>query len=86
MIGKESFTKQKNERFLKSDPNRHFCLKNCEKLRELKIDCYSFSDYSTCAIENLPSLEGIEMGDLIKWSYIFYESSLELRSAIDGMK
>ena len=26
------------------------------------------------------------MGDLIKWSYIFYESSLELRSATDGMK
>ena len=86
VIGKSCFTKQKNERLLKSDPNRHFCLKNCEKLGELKIDCYSFSDYSTCAIESLPSLEVIEMGDLIKWSYIFYESSLELRSAIDGMK
>ena len=86
VIGKSCFTKQKNKRLLKSDPNRHFCLKNCEKLGELKIDCYSFSDYSTCAIESLPSLEVIEMGDLIKWSYIFYESSLELRSAIDGMK
>ena len=86
VIGKESFTKQKNERLLKSDPNRHFCLKNCEKLKELKMDHHSFSDYSTCVIENLPSLEAIEMGDLIKWSYIFYESSLELRSTIDGMK
>ena len=86
VIGKSCFTKQKNKRLLKSDPNRHFYLKNCERLRELKIDCYSFSDYSTCAIESLPSLEVIEMGDLIKWSYIFYESSLELKSAIDGMK
>ena len=86
VIGKESFTKQKNERFLESDPTRHFHLKNCEKLRELKIGRFSFSDYSTCAIENLPSLERIDMGYLMDWSSIFYESSLELRSAIDGMK
>ena len=43
------------------DPNRHFYLKNCPQLRELKIGRYSFSDYSSFQIENVPSLEVIEM-------------------------
>ena len=46
------------------DPNRHFYLKNCKRLRELKIARYSFRDYSACEIENVPSLEVIEMGEL----------------------
>ena len=39
-----------------------FCLKDCKKLRELRIGYRSFSDYSVCAIENVPSLEVIEIG------------------------
>ncbi|KAK8831804.1 hypothetical protein WA577_001862, partial [Blastocystis sp. JDR] len=46
------------------DPHRHFCLKDCERLRELTIGCDSFNDYSVCEIENVPSLEVIEMGEL----------------------
>ena len=81
VIGRESFTKQKNERLLKSDPNRHFYLKNCERLRELKIGYYSFSDYAVCEIENDASLEVIEMGELIEESYNFkYALVLELKS------
>ena len=86
MIGRECFTKQKNERLLKSDPNRHFYLKNCERLRELKMGRYSFSDYSVCKIENVPSLEVIEMGELDEESEIFKYASLELKSDSERMK
>ena len=68
VIGKNCFTKEKNS--YGNDPNHHFYLKNCKKLRELKIGCYSFSDYSVCEIENLPSLEVIEMGEMNRRSYI----------------
>ena len=44
VIGENSFTKRKNNRGY--DPNRHFYLKNCERVRELKIGRYSFADYS----------------------------------------
>ena len=57
--------------------NRHFCLKNCPKLKSLKIGGYSFNDYSVCEIENVDALEVIEMGD-----YSFYYASLELKSIL----
>ena len=84
LIGKNSFTKEKN--WFGNDPNRHFYLKNCERLRELKIGCCSFSDYFVCEIENVPSLEVIEMGELNKWSVNFYNASLELKSDSERMK
>ena len=84
VIGENSFTKEKNSRGY--DPNRHFYLKNCERVRELKMGCYSFSDYTVCEIENVPSLEVIEMGILNQQSFNFDHASLELKSEIDGMK
>ena len=78
VIGKNCFTKEKND--YGNDPNRHFYLKDCERLRELKIGRYSFSDYSVCEIENVPSLEVIEMGEPKSWSRNFYYASLELKS------
>ena len=81
MIGKYSF-----RRGTSYDPNRHFYLKNCERLRELKIGCYSFSDYSVCVIENVPSLEVIEIGELNEKSYNFFHASLELKSDCERMK
>ena len=86
VIGENSFTKKKMDRPESLNPNRHFYLKNCERLRELKIGRYSFSDYSVCEIENVPSLEVIEMGELIEDSYNFLFASLELKSDCDGMK
>ena len=68
------------------NPNRHFYLKNCDKLRELKIGCCSFSDYSVCEIENVSSLEVIEMGELNEKSRNFYYASLELKSDSERMK
>ena len=77
-IGKNCFTKKKNANG--NDLNRHFHLKNCERLRELKMGRYSFSDYSVCEIENVPSLEVIEMGEVNEKSSNFFFASLELKS------
>ena len=66
--------------------DRHFYLKNCERLRELKIGCLSFSDYSVCVIENNDCLEVIEIGELNEISLNFRYASLELKSFYDGMK
>ena len=63
----------------------HFCLKNCKRLRELKIGVYSFKEYSVCEIENVPSLRVIEMGTLDNDSYIFCLASLELKSDSQGL-
>ena len=82
VIGMNSFTKNGND----YDPNRHFHLKNCERLRELKIGCDSFSDYSMCEIENMPSLEVIEMGELNEGSSNFHHASLELKSDSQRMR
>ena len=79
-IGMNSFTQYKND--TSNDPNRHFYLKNCPKLKSLKMDRYSFSDYSVCQIENVDALEVIEMGDLDYWSNCFYYASLELKSIL----
>ena len=84
VIGVNSFTREKNE--FDYDPNRRFYLKNCERLRELKMGRNSFTDYSVCEIESVPSLEVIEMGKLNEWSCNFYYASLELNSDCKRMK
>ena len=79
-IGKNSFTQHKNN--VENDPNRQFYLKNCPKLKSLKMGRYSFSDYTACEIENVDALEVIEMGDLNEYSANFYWASLELKSIL----
>ena len=80
VIGKHCFRKS-----IEKNPNRAFYLKNCERLRELNMGCYSFSDYSVCEIENVPSLEVIEMGGMNYQSRNFYNASLELKSECERM-
>ena len=79
-IGVNSFTQHKNS--WGNDPNRHFYLKNCPKLKSLKMGRYSFSDYSVIEIENVDALEVIEMGELNEESNNFYSASLQLSSVI----
>ena len=73
-IGMNSFTQYENS--YGNDPNRHFYLKNCPKLKSLKMGRYSFSDYTVIEIESVDALEEIEMDG----SYNFYYASLELKS------
>ena len=79
-IGMNSFTKFKNS--YGNDPNRHFYLQSCPKLKSLKMGRYSFSDYTVCVIESVNALETIEMGYLNTESYNFYYASLELESIL----
>ena len=85
VIGEKCFTKHKDY-YYGDDLDRHFYLKNCERLRELKIGYYSFSDYSICEIENVLSLEVIEMGELNGDGCNFKYASLELKSDSERMK
>ena len=79
VIGMNCFTKKQYG--CGNDPDRHFYLKNCERVKELKIGYWSFSDYTVCEIENVPSLEVIEMNH-----NCFYYASLELKSDSQRMK
>ena len=72
-IGMNSFTQHKTD--YGYDPNRHFYLKNCSRLRELRVRDYSFSDYTVIEIENVDALEVIEVG-----IRVFNYASLELKS------
>ena len=77
VTGENSFTKYKSTWKVTSDPNRHFYLKDCPKLKSLKMGRYSFSDYKVCEIENVDALEVIEIGN-----GDFYSASLELKSIL----
>ena len=78
VIGKNSFTRVESDEEI--DFCSHFYLKDCERLKELKIGYYSFNEYWVCRIENVDRLEVIEIGDLIEGSGSFYYASLELKS------
>ena len=79
-IGVNSFTKEKDS--YGNDPNRHFYLKNCPKLKSLKMGRFSFSDYSVIEIENVDALEWIMIGELDVQSHNFVYASLELKSIL----
>ena len=78
-IGMKSFMRQSGA---SSGYSGSFYLKNCPKVKSLKIGEYSFSDYRVIGIENVDALEVIEMGDLNEWSRNFEHASLELKSIL----
>ena len=78
MIGMNSFIKENYG----NNANRKLYVKNCDALKELKIGRFSFSDYSVIEIENVNSLELIEIGDMNNWSDNFLFASLELKSEL----
>ena len=75
-IGSKSFRRDSDIR------GGSFCLKDCPKLKELKMGFCSFEDYTACEIENVDALEVIEMGKLSDWSGNFWHASLELKSIL----
>ena len=59
----------------------HFYLKDCERVKELKIDRGSFKQYSVCEIDGVPSLEVIELGVPDKGGAVFFATKcFELKS------
>ena len=84
VIGENSFSQYKDVFY--EYPSGEFYLKDCEKLRELRIGVSSFSNYASCVIEDNAHLEVVEMGKLYHWGNNFYHASLEMKSCNDEMK
>lgn len=74
-IGSKCFAASKEDG---SPFSGRFCLKNCERVKELRIDHDSFVSYSLCEIENLPSLEVIHFGELDAYYPMFISALLNL--------
>ena len=80
-IGDGSFS-AKEGNWIEYSPNHSFYLRDCPFLKELSIGDYSFIEYSTCIIENVPSIRSIELGGLNYtngWHGCFKWSCIELK-------
>ena len=72
--------------FIYYDGDHMFSVKNCPKLRELKIGPSCFFNWDSVEIENDPSLEVIEIGYLYYSSGNFNYAPLELKSSNHRME
>ncbi len=77
VIGENCFTKEENE--MRKSPTRHLCLKDCERLRELRIGNHSFENNSSWVIVNLPSLEEIEVGEWRDKKYCGLQTAIRVK-------
>ena len=68
------------------DYRDRFYLKDCPLIKELKMDRGACYYYSVCEIENMPSLEVIDIGEVNRESGNFHFASLELKSDSQRMK
>ena len=84
VIGENCFSQYKST--FDSYGSGEFSLKDCDKLRELRIGESSFINYVSCVIEDNARLEVVEMGKLYHWGNNFYHASLEMKSCPDEMK
>ena len=72
-IGKNSFTKQRND--YGSDASKSFHILNCESLESIQIGAFSFSDFGgEFELKNLPQLQSI-----LVTSHNFWGSSFVIR-------
>lgn len=62
--------------------NGTFEVRNCPSLTQIKTGLRSFPLFTECVIEEVPSLETIEMGDLNNENecFAFYSASIQLKS------
>ena len=66
---------------------RRFLLKDCKRIRELRIGNESFYYYSVCEIQNVDSLEVIDIGDTGDMGQNFgLVSRFELKSCFHGVQ
>lgn len=77
VIEMNSFTRCKND--FCGNNERRFYLKDCQKLKSLRVRDYAFSDYSTFVLESVDALEEMEMG-----VRVFNYASFVLKSMIVG--
>ena len=79
-IGSSNFREDYSDSEEIPDPLGSFYVKNCPKLKSLKIGAFSFSDYTVIEIESVDALETIEMSEISEETYSFMHASLELKS------
>ena len=60
----------------------HFAVKDCERLKELRIGHKSFCYYGICEIDNNAALEVIEMGKMDEASDSFVSGNLKTTSTL----
>ena len=82
VIGEKCFTKSSWQ----SNPKSRFLLKNCDRLKELKIGVGSFHDCVLCVIERLDSMEAMELGKLERDNKMFVYCSLKVKSILADCK
>ena len=77
-IGKNSFTKSKND--ARNDESKSFHILNCESLESIQIGPYSFSDFGDkFELKNLPQLQSIDIGTIGSESRNFHYCSFVIR-------
>ena len=74
VIGENCFTKEESR-----SPACHLYLKDCERLRELRIGNHSFENNSSWVIVNLPSLEEIEVGEWRDKKYCGLQTAIRVK-------
>ena len=83
VVGWESFAYAKTENAILSSKRTDgdYRIVNCPKLKSIQIGYASFSDYHSFELNNLPSLQSIDIGDnCFDWA-----PSLSLTGLIDGL-
>lgn len=82
VIGRDCFTIPDNSCCVRQG---YFYLRFCERLKEIRIGCNSFSDYTVWEIGNAKRLEVIEIGKLNERSDNFLWADLRLESSSNGV-
>lgn len=82
VIGRDCFTIPDNSCCVRQG---YFHLRFCERLKEIRIGCNSFSDYTVWEIGDGERLEAIEIGKLNERSDNFLWADLRLESSSNGV-
>ena len=72
VIGQKSFTMKTNELWEDVRRDGDYRIINCRKLKSIQINGYSFGDYHSFELSNLPSLESIEIGGSCFYAAMLY--------------
>ena len=73
-MGEKSFT----------HTNGTLVVRDCERLRELKIKAGSFELFTTLELSGLDALQTLELGDMERVSWNFAAAALELKGGSRG--
>ena len=80
-VGKKSFTEAGDEPWYSKRLDGQFRITNCPKLEDIVISNWSFSDYHSFELHNLPALEFISVGE----GCFFSASSFSLTGLMDEL-